>query len=288
MKTKKKETAVTGSRNRRDYRRIVVKIGTSSLVHTNTGRLDYGKMERFARALSDLQNQGREVVLVSSGAIRMGKSILRTEEEGKQTEWLMALAAVGQGRLMMVYEKLFSEYGKTVAQMLLTRESIISTRYSQYTKNTLSLLLEQKVIPIINENDSVSSEEIVAYVGAADNDTLSAYVAKLIDADLLIILSDIDGLYTDDPRKNPDASIISEVDVIGAEIEKMGKGSGTSFGTGGMATKIEAAKIATKSGTDVVIVNGKRIDNIRDAVNGKSVGTLFRGKDKKKRRGHES
>ncbi len=283
MRTRKKETSASGSRSSRDYGRIVVKIGTSSLVHANTGRLDYGKMERFARALSDLQNQGREVVLVSSGAIRMGKSILRTEEEGKQTEWLMALAAVGQGRLMMVYEKLFSEYGKTVAQMLLTRESIISTRYRQYTKNTLSLLLEQKVIPIINENDSVSSEEIIAYVGAADNDTLSAYVAKLIDADLLIILSDIDGLYTDDPRKDPDASIISEVDVIDAGIEKMGKGSGTSFGTGGMATKIEAAKIATKHGTDVIIVNGKRIDNIRDAVNGKPVGTLFRGRERKKK-----
>ena len=283
MRTRKKETSASGSRSSRDYGRIVVKIGTSSLVHANTGRLDYGKMERFARALSDLQNQGREVVLVSSGAIRMGKSILRTEEEGKQTEWLMALAAVGQGRLMMVYEKLFSEYGKTVAQMLLTRESIISTRYRQYTKNTLSLLLEQKVIPIINENDSVSSEEIIAYVGAADNDTLSAYVAKLIDADLLIILSDIDGLYTDDPRKDPDASMISEVEVIDTGIEKMGKGSGTSFGTGGMATKIEAAKIATKHGTDVIIVNGKRIDNIRDAVNGKPVGTLFRGRERKKK-----
>ena len=257
----------------KDKKRIVIKIGSSSLTHEETGNLNLEKMERLVRILTDLRNRGKEVVLVSSGAIAVGRKTLGLKEKPKELSEKQACAAIGQASLMTVYQKLFSEYHQLTAQILLTKYIMINDISRQNARNTFEKLNEMGVIPIVNENDTISTDEIKE-LGLGENDTLSAIVAGLIHADLLILLSDIDGLYTDDPRKNKDAEFIDLVPELSEEYLNMGKGAGTSFGTGGMKTKLSAAKIATESGADMIITNGNDVDNIRAVLNGEPVGTL--------------
>ena len=255
----------------KDKKRIVVKIGSSSLIHKETGGIDYVRLEKLVRILSDLKNQGKEVVLVSSGAIGVGRKCLGLKEKPEALALKQACAAVGQGQLMMIYQKLFLEYNHKAAQVLLTFDVITSDERRKNAKNTLNELIGLGIIPVVNENDTVATEEIEF----GDNDTLSAIVATLINADLLIVLTDQDGLFTDDPTKNPDAKKISVVKKIDDSLVNMAKGSSTTFGTGGMSTKIAAARIATDTGTDMVICNSNDLTNISRVVNGKDVGTLF-------------
>lgn len=255
----------------KDKKRIVVKIGSSSLTHEETGHLNLEKMERLVRILTDLRNSGREVVLVSSGAIAVGRKTLGLSHKPTETSEKQACAAIGQASLMTVYQKLFSEYHQNAAQILMTKYTMIDDTSRRNAVNTFEKLNELGVIPIVNENDTVSTDELAL----GDNDTLSAIVAALIHADLLILLSDIDGLYTDDPRKNPEAEFIELVPELTNEYVNMGKGAGTTLGTGGMRTKISAARIAADSGSDMVITNGNHVDNIRRILNGEQVGTLF-------------
>lgn len=259
----------------KDKKRIVIKIGSSSLTHEMTEDLNLTKMEKLVRLLTDLSNQGKEVVLVSSGAIAVGRKSLGLKERPKELSIKQACAAVGQAKLMMVYQKLFAEYNQMTAQILMTKHTMINGISRKNARNTFNELLKLGVIPIVNENDTVSTDEIVP-LGFGDNDTLSAIVAALIQADLLILLSDIDGLYTDDPKKNPEAKFIDVVEEIDDSILAMGKGAGSTLGTGGMSTKISAARIATDSGADMVIANGEHISTIRHIIDGDSVGTLFR------------
>ena len=261
----------------KDKKRIVVKIGSSSLQHAETGDMDYIRLEKLVRELCDIQNQGKEVVLVSSGAIAAGKKAANiTDFSGMSPEEVVAVkqacAAIGQARLMMTYQKLFSEYNHTAAQVLMTKNTIVDDVSRFNAHNTFTQLLHMGAIPIVNENDTVATDEIVI----GDNDTLSAIVAALIDADLLILLSDIDGLFTDDPRKNPDAKFIEQVDELTEELMGMGKATtGSNVGTGGMNTKMIAAKIATSSGIDMVIANSCDLGAIHRIVSGGNVGTLF-------------
>ena len=256
----------------KDKKRIVFKVGTSTLTHAETGALDLVKMEKFVRILTDLHNQGKEVVVVSSGAIAVGRRALRLEERPKERSVKQACAAVGQSRLMMVYQKLFSEYNQNTAQVLMTKITIVNDISRHNAQNTFSELLKMGVIPIVNENDTVSTYEMQF----GDNDTLSALVASIVGADLLILLSDIDGLYTDDPHNNPDAKLLDVVDSIDEQIYEMAKDStGSNVGTGGMATKLAAAKIATFSGTDMIIANGKDVRILQDIFQDDYVGTLF-------------
>ncbi len=256
----------------KDKKRIVIKIGSSSLTHEATGNLNLAKMERLIRVLTDLNNAGKEVVLVSSGAIAVGRKTVGLLEKPKEKAMKQACAAVGQAKLMMVYQKLFAEYNQLTAQILMTKHTMINEISRENAQNTFHELLKLGVIPIVNENDTVSTDEIEF----GDNDTLSAIVAALIGADLLILLSDIDGLYTDDPRKNPEAKFIDTVEIIDEGILNMGKGAGSSVGTGGMATKISAARIATDSGADMIIANGEDVNVIREVVEGSQVGTIFK------------
>lgn len=258
----------------RDKKRIVIKIGSSTITHPATGSLNLKKMEQLVRVLTDLRNQGKEVILVSSGAIAVGRKTLGLIEKPTQTKTKQACAAVGQANLMMVYQKLFGEYNQVPAQILMTKYTMINDISRTNARNTFEELLHYGVIPIVNENDTVSTDELELEFG--DNDTLSAIVASVIDADLLILMSDIEGLYTDDPHKNPDAKFIDVVEELTEELCSMGKGSSSSVGTGGMATKLSAAKIATNSGTDMLIVNGENVYIINDIMEGKSVGTLFK------------
>lgn len=261
----------------KDKKRIVVKIGSSSLQHAETGDLDYIRLEKLVRELCDIRNQGKDVVLVSSGAIAAGRQAVKlmnlhpvTKEE--QMAVKQACAAIGQAKLMMVYQKLFAEYNHLVAQILMTKYTIADDVNRYNAHNTFSELLYMGAIPIVNENDTVATDEIEI----GDNDTLSAIVAAMVDADLLILLSDIDGLYTDDPRKNPNAKFIEQVDELTAEYMSMGKGStGSNVGTGGMNTKMVAAKIATSSGADMIIANSKDIGVLHEILAGENVGTLF-------------
>lgn len=255
----------------KDKKRIVVKIGSSSLTHEETGDINLEKMERLVRVLTDLNNQGREVILVSSGAIAAGRKSLGFTEKPTEKSVKQACAAVGQARLMMLYQKLFAEYNQTTAQILLTKYTMINDISRENAHNTFHELARLKVIPIVNENDTVSTDEIEF----GDNDTLSALVAALVEADMLILLSDIDGLYTDDPRKNKAARFLSVVPSITEEIMAMGKGAGSSVGTGGMSTKITAARIAGGCGADMVIANGADVGIIREIMDGKQAGTLF-------------
>lgn len=260
----------------RDKKRIVIKIGSSSLTHTYTGDLNLMKIEKLVRVISDLKGQGKEVVLVSSGAIAAGRQALGHHSRPGTLAEKQAFAAVGQARLMMVYQKLFAEYNQIAAQVLLTKNNMVddSTRYN--AQNTFDELLKLGTIPIVNENDTVSTSEIPFVDNFGDNDRLSAIVAALIGADLLILLSDIDGLYSDDPRHNPDAEFIGLVREITPELLEMGKStSGSDVGTGGMAAKLAAARIATDSGSDMVISNGEDIDGIWQIVSGEEKGTLF-------------
>lgn len=258
----------------KDKKRIVIKIGSSTITHPATGSLNLKKMEQLVRVLTDLRNQGKEVVLVSSGAIAVGRKTLGLTQKPKETKTKQACAAVGQARLMMVYQKLFAEYNQVPAQILMTKYTMINDISRSNARNTFEELLNYGVIPIVNENDTVSTDELELEFG--DNDTLSAIVASVIDADLLILMSDIDGLYTDDPHKNPNATFIDVVEELTDELCSMGKGSSSSVGTGGMATKLSAAKIATNSGTDMLIANGEDVYIINEIMEGKSIGTLFK------------
>ena len=250
--------------------KVVIKLGTSTLAH-DTGRLNIRRVEELCKVISDLKNAGNEIIMVSSGAIGMGVGKLGLKEKPKDIPTKQAAAAIGQCELMYTYDKLFSEYNHTVAQILLTDEDIADDGRCANFKNTLCRLLELDVIPIINENDTIATDEIVI----GDNDTLGAIVAKTIKADLLVILSDIDGLYTADPHKDKNAILINRVDEITDEIVAMTGGAGTTLGTGGMVTKIRAAKIATAGGTDMVIANGSNPQLLYSIINGEDVGTRF-------------
>ena len=219
----------------KDKKRVVVKIGSSSLTHEQTGRLNLTKLEILVRELADLHNQGKDVIVVSSGAIAVGRSAMGIHRRPDELAEKQACAAVGQARLMMIYQKLFSEYNQTAAQVLMTKYTMINAATRVNAMNTFNKLFDMGAIPIVNENDTISTDEIEF----GDNDTLSALVAALVDADMLILLSDIDGLFTDDPNQNPDAEFIDVVEKIDSHLEKMAKGStGSSVGTGGMATKL--------------------------------------------------
>ena len=250
--------------------RITVKIGTSTLAHA-TGRLNIQRVEKLCKVLSDLKNAGHEIILVSSGAIGMGVGKLNLPGRPADMPGKQAAAAVGQCELMYVYDKLFAEYNHTVAQLLLTGEDIRSEQRSRNVRNTLSRLLELGALPVINENDTVSTDEIVI----GDNDTLSANVASTIGADLLVLLSDIDGLYDADPHKNPNAKLIDTVERLDGRIFALAGGEGSSLGTGGMVTKLRAAKIATEAGCEMVIANGSRPEVLYDIMDGRHVGTRF-------------
>ncbi len=267
------------SKNRdflKDKKRIVIKIGSSSLMHSETGRLNLSKIEKLVRIITDIKNSGKDVVLVSSGAIAVGRYSLGIEDRPHELPLKQACAAVGQAKLMMVYQKIFAEYSQVAAQVLLTKNTILNSVSRYNAENTFKELLELGAIPIVNENDTVSTYEIEQVQSFGDNDRLSAIVASIIGADLLILLSDIDGMYTDDPNTNPDAKLIEEVPIIDSKLASMGKNSSSSgVGTGGMAAKIVAARIATDSGADMVITNGDNVDNIADILNGNNVGTLF-------------
>jgi len=252
--------------------RIVLKIGSSSLTHPATGELNLWKIERLVRIICDLKGEGKEVVLVSSGAIAAGRQALGGQKRPDTISEKQAYAAVGQARLMMVYQKLFSEYNCVAAQVLLTKDTMTNDVSRYNAQNTFDELLSLGAVPIVNENDTVSTHEIQF----GDNDRLSAIVAALIGADLLILLSDIDGLYTDDPRTDPQASFISLVEEITPELLSMGKDtSGSDVGTGGMSAKLAAARIATDSGSDMIIANGEDVDIIHDLMKGEDKGTLF-------------
>lgn len=260
----------------KDKKRIVVKIGSSSLMHSETGKLDLLKIERLVRALVDIKNSGKEVILVSSGAIAVGKTAIGLHERPDELPVKQACAAIGQAKLMMVYQKLFAEYGTIAAQVLLTKYTMLNPVTRTNAENTFKELLHIGAIPVVNENDTVSTYEIEQVQSFGDNDKLSALVASITEADLLILLSDIDGLYTDDPNKNPNAKFINVVDKIDEQLMNMGKNSsGSSVGTGGMSAKLVAAQIATYSGTDMVITNGNDVTNISRIINGENTGTLF-------------
>jgi glutamate 5-kinase len=250
--------------------RIVVKVGTSTLAHS-TGNINIRHVEELCKVLSDVKNAGNDIVLVSSGAIGMGVGKLNMAEKPQDMPTKQAAAAVGQCELMYVYDNLFQEYNHTVGQILITGEDLAdSVRHENFT-NTLNRLLELGALPIINENDTIATSEIAV----GDNDTLGALVAASVRSDLFIVLTDIDGLYTADPRRDPKAELISEVTEITEEMLQGAGGQGSSLGTGGMATKLSAAKIAMDAGVDMIIVNGSSPEIIYDAVDGKTVGTRF-------------
>lgn len=256
----------------KDKKRIVIKIGSSSLTHPSTGSLDLIKLEILVREISDLKNQGKDVVLVSSGAIMVGS---KTMGYGRKPELLaekQACAAIGQAKLMMIYQKLFAEYNQVASQILMTKNTMLDNLNRLNAKNTFQELLRIGAIPIVNENDTISTYEIEF----GDNDTLSAVVAAMVGADLLILLSDIDGLFTDDPHRNPNARFVDVVESLDDSFFEMGKGTtGSSVGTGGMATKLTAAEIAGIAGADMVIANGKDFHVIHKIMQGRSHGTLF-------------
>ncbi len=255
-----------------DKKRVVIKIGSSSLTHPETGGLDYNRIEVLIRELVNIRNSGKDVVLVTSGAISVGKRAVHIKDANQSISVKQACAAIGQSRLMMVYQKIFAEYSQVCAQILMTKDTITNDTNRVNARNTFMELLDMGVIPVVNENDTISTFEIKF----GDNDTLSAIVASLIDADLLILLSDIDGLYTDNPRTNPDAEFIEVVEKIDDKIINMGKGeTGSSIGTGGMNTKIHAAQIATKSGIDMIICNSEDIHILHRIMDGRNFGTLF-------------
>jgi len=256
--------------------RIVVKVGTSTLTH-DTGALNLRSMEQLIRILADLRGYGHEIILVSSGAIAIGTAKLSLPERPKDLRMKQAAAAVGQCRMMHLYDKLFAEYNRSVGQILLTGDDVDDPVRAGHLSNTFEALLSMGVIPVVNENDSVSSAEIETgqHKVLGDNDTLSAIVARLCRADLLILLSDIDGLYSADPHTNPDAELIHRVTALTPEIRRMAGGAGSWRGTGGMATKLSAAKIAMDAGCDMVITNGGRMNELYGIVAGDEIGTRF-------------
>lgn len=255
-------------------RRIVVKVGTSTLSHS-TGKLNFHRIEKLVRELADLANQGKEIILVTSGAVGAGMDRLGLKEKPRTIPEKQAAAAVGQGILLHTYEKIFGEYGQVVAQVLLTREDSVNRRRYANSRNTLLTLLNMGVIPIINENDAVAVDELKI----GDNDTLSAMVASIVDADVLIILSDVEGVYTANPQSDATASLIQEIGDITPEIEQLAGGPGSMRGTGGMYTKIQAAKIAVNSGVVMVIASGMHDGVVREVLSGANIGTLFLSKE---------
>lgn len=250
--------------------RIVVKVGTSTLAHPS-GLINIRRVEELCKVMSDLKNAGNDIILVTSGAIGMGAGKLQLSERPRDVAAKQAAAAVGQCELMYTYDKLFSEYNHTVAQLLMTGSDFENEERHINFKNTMDKLLEFKALPIINENDTVATEEIKV----GDNDTLSAMVAVNVNADILILLSDIDGLFTADPHSNPDAKLISVVSEINEDILALGGGEGSGLGTGGMRTKLNAAQICAENNCDMIIANGENPDVLYDIVDGKSVGTRF-------------
>ena len=257
--------------------RVVVKVGTSTLAHQG-GRLNIRRVELMCKVLSDIKNAGHQVILVTSGAIGMGVGKLGLPGRPSDMPGKQAAAAVGQCELMYTYDKLFSEYNHVVAQLLLTAEDIGDKRRSSHVHDTLERLLELGALPIINENDAVATDEIGIQTTIGENDSLSAIVSRLVKADLLILLSDIQGLYTADPRKVPSATLIPVVEVITPELLALAGGAGSALGSGGMATKLRAAQIAMDAGIDMVITNGENPETLYDVVDGKAVGTRFLGK----------
>ena len=250
--------------------RVVIKIGTSTLTHS-TGNLNIRRMEELCKVMSDIKNAGHEVILVSSGAIGMGVGKLGLLQRPTDVPTKQAAAAVGQCELMYFYDKIFGEYHHIVAQLLITGEDIANETRHQNFSNTLNRLLQMGALPIINENDTVGTKEIVI----GDNDTLAAIVAESVKADLLILLSDIDGLYTADPRTNPDATLIHKITKLDDSILALAGGSGTNRGTGGLVTKLQAARICMDCGCDMVIANGSNATHLYDILDGKDVGTRF-------------
>ncbi len=260
----------------REIKRVIVKVGTSTLTHVN-GTINIKKLEQLVRGLADISNRGYEVILVSSGAVGAGVGKLQKKKKPTTLPEKQAIAAIGQVTLMHIYEKFFGEYNKVVGQVLLTRDDLVDRKRNLNAKNTLLALLQLGAIPIINENDTVAVDEIKV----GDNDRLAAFVASLIDADLLIILSDVDGLYTANPATCKDGVLIDKVEKITPEIEAYGGCEGSSFGTGGMKTKLEAAKIGTAAGVFVVIGNGNEKNLISDVIKGDFKGTIFIPHNKK-------
>lgn len=257
----------------KNKKRIVIKIGSSSITHEKTGDLNFTKLEKLVRELSDIRNQGIDVCLVSSGAIAVGRKAIGLKERPSNISTKQACAAVGQARLMMTYQKMFSEYHQTAGQVLMTKGTMLHNVSRKNAQNTFEELFRLGVIPIVNENDTVSTYEMQF----GENDTLSAIVASLVGADLLILLSDIDGLFTDDPRQNPNAELISVVEHLDDALFSMAKATtGSDVGTGGMATKLTAAKIATFSGADMIIANGKDVGILHEIFEGEFKGTLFK------------
>lgn len=257
--------------------RIVIKVGTSTLTYSN-GKINYRRIEALCKVLSDLQNQDRDIILVSSGAIGVGMGKLGLPARPDTTREKQALAALGQCELMYMYDKLFGEYNHMVAQVLLTRDAVDSEHKKENVLNTFNTLLDMNIIPIVNENDTVAIDELQGN-NFGDNDMLSAIVAKLVGADLLVILTDIDGLYDKDPRKHEDAKKIDVVEEITDEIVQHAGGSGSNRGTGGMATKIQAAKYVTDAGIDCSVIGGDDPQRIYDLLEGQTIGTLFKAKE---------
>lgn len=260
----------------KEAKRIVVKVGTSTLTYEN-GNINLTRIEKLTRVLSDILNSGKEVVLVSSGAVGVGINKLKLKEKPSTTREKQAVAAVGQCELMHIYSKFFGEYSHIVGQVLLTRDVIEDDHIRENVCNTFDTLLEHKIVPIVNENDTVAIDEIENIVKFGDNDNLSAIVATLVDADLLIILSDIDGFYDSNPRENSEAVLLKEVHEITPELEACAGGAGTNLGTGGMVTKLTAAKRVNKKGIHMILANGENPSILLEIMEGKEIGTLFLG-----------
>ena len=260
----------------KDKKRIVIKVGSSSITHKETSKLNLSTIEKMVRQIADLRGMGKDVILVSSGAIAAGAQALGVDNKADTLAKKQAYASVGQAKLMMVYQRIFNEYNIPTSQILMTKFTITDNESRSNAKNTFDELLKLGVVPIVNENDTVSTYEI----RFGDNDRLSAIVSALVGADLLILLSDIDGLYSDDPNTNPNAKFIDLVPAIDDKLMNMGKSTSSSkVGTGGMHTKLEAAQIATDIGADMVIANGADMGIIGDIISGKPVGTLFLAHD---------
>ena len=265
----------------RDKKRIVIKVGSSSLAHKDTGKPDLFKLEMLVRQISDIRNQGKDVVLVSSGAVMTGLSTLGLAEKPHHMAAVQACSAVGQASLMMIYQKLFSEYNQICGQVLLTKRTMLDNLHRFNAVNTFRELFALGVIPIVNENDTIATHELDSLTVFGDNDRLSAVVAALVEADLLILLSDIDGLYTDDPHRNPDAKFIETVETIDERLFSMGKSTtGSRAGTGGMATKLSAAEVAVTAGCDMVIASGDDFHILHGILSGEPIGTLFPARER--------
>lgn len=261
-----------------DNNRTVIKVGTSTLTYEN-GKINYRRVESLCKVISDLQNRGEQIVFVSSGAIGVGMGKVGLEVRPSETRKKQALASIGQCELMFMYDKIFGEYNHSVAQILLTRYAVETSQKRQNVINTIDELLSMNIIPVINENDTVAIDELEGN-NFGDNDMLSAIVAELVDADRLIILTDIDGLYNSNPRTNPSAEKIDVVEEITTEIFNMAAGSGSNRGTGGMITKLQAAEYATQRGTEVCVINGSNPENLYEIFEGNNIGTIFRANNK--------